>query len=218
MWSPVEQFNTLCFDCPECSETTSEASSSHSLTPISWTNGCNPKYTPGLIHNVNSNILLLSRVYNCEYGHEVYGHHRYFVEYKNTISQSPFKLWHSTGFTVVFMDHLEQMISSAMALHKCERIIQNNRVVTFCRIQRMLLTGKRCTNVPDIDTMPTWSSSPTRHSIAWCFLHQFWENENTYSTQMIAGTVSPDDLWLSCDHIFKSAANIGVLVMQMVNG
>ena len=31
-----------------------------------------------------------------------------------------------------------------------------------------------------------------------------------YSTQMIVGTVSSDELWLSCDHTFKSAANIGV--------
>lgn len=27
---------------------------------------------------------------------------------------------------------------------------------------------------------------------------------------MIAGTVSSDELWLSCDHTFKSATNIGV--------
>lgn len=27
---------------------------------------------------------------------------------------------------------------------------------------------------------------------------------------MIVGTVSSDELWLSCDHTFKSAANIGV--------
>ena len=102
------------------------------------------------------------------------------------------------------------MICSGVALQECERIMQNNRVVKFCRIQRMLLTGKTCTDVPDIDTMPVWSSSPTRHAITGCFLHQFWENENTYSTQMIVGSVSPDELWLSCDHTFKSAANIGV--------
>ena len=149
-------------------------------------------------------------MYNCNYGHEVYGHHQYFIEHEDTISHVPFKLWHSTGFTVVFMDHLEQMICSGVALQECERIIQNNRIVTFGRIQRMLLTGKTCTDIPDIDTIPVWNSSPTRHSIAGCFLHQFWQHENIYSTQMIVGTVSSDELWLSCDHTFKSAANIGV--------
>ena len=54
-----------------------------------------------------------------------------------------------------------------------------------------------------------------RQSLAGCFLLQFWVNENSYSTEMMAGTVSSDDLWLSCDHTFKSAANIEV---QMENG
>lgn len=89
MWSPLEQFDTLHFDCPKCSEATSEASLSHFLTPISWTNACSAKYSPRLIYGVNSNFLLLSRVYNCKYGHEVYGHHRFFVEHEDTISRVP---------------------------------------------------------------------------------------------------------------------------------
>lgn len=207
MWSPVEQFDKLCFDCPKCTEKTTPA---HSLTPVSWTNGCNAKYSPRLIHDINSNILLLSRVYTCNFGHEIYGHHKYFVEHEGTISQVPFKLWHSTGFTVVFMDHLEQMICSGLALQECEKIVQKNRIISFCRIQSRLIRGKQCTSAPDIDTMPILNSSPTRHALAGCFLLQFWENENAYSTEMMAGSVSSQDLWLSCDHTFRSAANIGV--------
>ena len=130
MWSPVEQYPNLTHVCPKCSEDTF-CESSQSLTPIAWTSGCNPKFSPRLIHDVNCNVLLLSRVYKCNNGHEIYGHHRYFVEHEETKSRVPFLLWHSTGFTVSFIDHLEQLICSGMSLQECERNLYKNRMVMF---------------------------------------------------------------------------------------
>lgn len=95
-------------------------------------------------------------------------------------------------------------------MQECERNLNKNRVIMFSKIAKILLTEGTIKVIPDIDTIPICKSSPTRHSISGCFLHRFWENEKAYTTQMIAGSVPSEESWLSCDHTFKSVANIGV--------
>jgi hypothetical protein len=63
----------------------------------------------------------------------------------------------------------------------------------------------------DIDSIPIWKDSPTRHTIPGAFLHRFWSHEKAYNSHMVVGSVFDEQSWLSCDHTFKSIANIGVL-------
>ena len=90
----------------------------------------------------------------------------------------------------------------------CEKRFQQNRVLTFYRIHR-LYTTLEPSQIPNIEAMTMWSSSPTRHAMSGCFPQQFWE-EKTYNVQMSGGSVTSQHSWLSCDHTFKSAANIGL--------
>ena len=64
---------------------------------------------------------------------------------------------------------------------------------------------------PEVDKSPIewWIDSPSRHSIASCYLLQFWEKEKADSYNMGEVTISTE--WMSCDHTFKSVANIGMV-------
>jgi hypothetical protein len=206
VWSPIEQFPKVKFGCPKCAE------SQNCLSPITWTNG--RVHQPRLIHGVFTNILLFSRVYGCQNCHEVYGHHPGLVENNEITSCNvPFLLWHNTGYTLSFMDHLEHMVCSGVSMQECEMNFKQNRVVSFYRIHRKLALSFReeVESIPSVDSMPVWKDSPTRHSISSLFLYNFWNNEQLYNLQMEAGTVPSDGLWLSCDHTFKSVANIGTV-------
>ena len=121
------------FQCPKCLQSASSDSLEHnSLAPIAWTNGCNSKYNPRLLHDVNSNVLLLSRIYSCKCGHEVYGHHPKLIENELVHPFLPFLLWHSTGFTLSFVDYVEQSsICSGASMQQCEKVFQQNRVSTL---------------------------------------------------------------------------------------
>ena len=67
LWSPCEQFSRLSFWCPKCSKVMQTP-----LSPTDWT--YSPSRQPRLIHRINTNILLISRVYQCSTGHVVLGH------------------------------------------------------------------------------------------------------------------------------------------------
>ena len=61
MWSPLEQFQ--------------ESPNEEFVSPSGWTNGFDLWHSPRLLHNVDSHFLLISRIYKCKNGHEVYAHH-----------------------------------------------------------------------------------------------------------------------------------------------
>ena len=203
IWSPIEQFPNINFTCPKCSMNCTILSS------IAWTNGCSSKYQPRLIHDVNSNVLLLSRIYLCSNGHEVYGHHAGLLNQLKSVN-TPFLLWHSTGFTTSFMDHINQLMSYGISMQQCEQILKDNRVRLFYEILESYSATYNEEQLPDINDFYIWRDAPSRHAIAGCFLHNFWKYSSIYTSQMIVGTVQPDNLWLSCDHTFHSAANIGL--------
>ncbi len=203
----MEQFLQTIFTCPKCVE---GALSCSSYSSIGWTNGCNSKYLPRLLHHVDSNVLLISRVYKCSNGHEVYAHHPILIANFGVSYHVPFYLWHSTGFTTNFMDYVDQLVSCGVALQECERNMLDNRVTLFYRLIKMYKTSYSNEAFPNIEDILIFKDIPTRHAITGCFLYLFWQNNKTYTTQMIARSVSSPNLWLSCDHTFHSAANIGL--------
>lgn len=206
----MKQFLQPVFTCPKCTE---ESLSCSSYSSISWTNGCNSKHLPRLIHDVNSNALLISRVYQCNNGHEVYAHHPTLISNFELNNHVPFYLWHSTGFTKTFMDYVDQLISCGVSLQQCERNLLDNRVRLFYRVREAYKAAhpsiEILLNLQDMTLLP-FKDIPTRHAITGCFLYIFWQNHQTYIAQMIAGSVTSPGLWLSCDHTFHAAANIGL--------
>ena len=109
VWSPTEQYSGLISSkCPKC-----EMDGVHSqLYPIAWTDGrCNDN-RPRLLHCINTNVILVSRIYRCSNQHRVLGHHPDIIHRftrHNLQSLLPFRLWHITGFTVILADYIDHM-------------------------------------------------------------------------------------------------------------
>ena len=68
-------------------------------------------------------------------------------------------------------------------------------------------------NFPDFDEscVSFWKQSPTRHSLSAVFLLGFWQKKPLFNFHMSALTLPQGKTWLSCDHTFRTAANIGLV-------
>lgn len=144
----------------------------------------------------------------------IYAHHPTITDMCSRFTVVPFLLWHSTGFTIEFMDFLQNNAAFGVTMLDCERKLLNNWYVTFSKIQKKYHIGSyhgASQRFPDFDSIQIWKDCPTRHSITGCFLHSFWENIETYVAEMRLGTMSENKLWLSCDHTFSLVANFGVI-------
>ena len=81
-----------------------------------WTSGCNGHR---LLHSVNTNAILISRVYVCTNLHRVLGHNPDII---NAFTRGglhslvPFILWHKTGFTTALANFIVNMCDNQ--LHK----------------------------------------------------------------------------------------------------
>ena len=50
-----------------------------------------------------------------------------------------------------FFSGYNGLICSGVALKECDKGIQNNRIVSFSWLQKILLTEDTCNDIPDID-------------------------------------------------------------------
>ena len=65
---------------------------------------------------------------------------------------------------------------------------------------------------PEYDNAPLkwWGDFPTCHSISAYYLLRFWDKEKSYVQRMCEVSVLSEAAWISCDHTFRSIANIGL--------
>lgn len=216
LWSPLEQYSdVITRECPKCKD---EGVNSV-LYATGWTDGSSTEQ-PRLIHCVNSNVILISRIYSCPNQHRVLGHNPDIVcQFKALNMQScvPFHLWHISGFTNALIDYIESLCQSGIPLQQIEKLLISNRASLFYSLKEKYLqvcsakTVSHNLEFPSFndETVTFWKRSPTRHSIQTCFLYNFWLRESTYSHLMSQTTLPTGCLWLSCDHTFKSVSNIG---------
>lgn len=216
LWSPCEQFSLVMFSCPKCSDHNIEAR----LSPIDWTNGQTSPRLPRLIYSIDSNILLISRVYRCSNDHVTLGHHpdmiRQLYRY-NLESSIPFALWHQCGFTVTLLEHIQQSIASGTSLQECESFLAENRLRNYYLQVTQVTQIANCAgkavadlHIVDGDTIDILKQSPSRNAIKGCFLFKFGQSKPIIHCQMRQTTMPPDKCWLSCDHTFHTVANIGL--------
>lgn len=222
LWSPFEQYSHLLSpSCPKCA---AEESSIGKLNPCKWTDGHSQDCAPRLLHDVACNVILVSRVYKCSNDHIVVGHHPRIVQQLSEMHLQcvvPFKLWYRSGFTQVFIEHVQQALNTGNSLMQIETSILSNRVQYFYSLREkfeqlrlhqppnsQLLEG-----FPHFDDIQSklWKDMPTHHSIAACYLLDYWEKDSAYANTMSCTTVSSENAWLSCDHTFRSVANVGMV-------
>lgn len=93
----------------------------------------------------------------------------------------PFRLWHRTGFTVLFIDYIDHMCQSGTPMQQKERLLVSNRARLFytmkdtCHQLQQAHSSSIVTMFPDFDdkSVKFWRMSPMRHAIEGCFLENF---------------------------------------------
>ena len=220
VWSPLQQFSPQLLSqlCPRCASEKIE----HELAPSGWTDGSLSQFCPRLLYGMECNVFLISRIYKCQNEHIILGHHPTIIQRlqdKHLHSVIPFRLWHRVGFTSSCIKYVEKELKNGISLQQIEQSLKSSRVERYyaqkMKFHQLLAHQSNCAHMqsfPEVDNSPIdwWMDTPSRHSLASCFLLQFWENEPTYRYKMECVTLSTG-AWMSCDHTFKSVANIGLL-------
>ena len=118
--------------CPKCDQSLSK------LHAIDWCNGHSERREPRLLHCVHMNVLLVSRVYKCDNGYEVLGHHSILVDRLSNAGLDcfiPFKLYHKTGFTMTLIKFTTSMLNAGCSLLQIDKMLLANRVATYYNIK-----------------------------------------------------------------------------------
>lgn len=217
LWAPTEQFPSLFPNgilCPMCEENPSQ------LQLYGWKDGSGgSRNEPRKIHGICNVILLVSRVYKCNKGHEISASNPKIIACHPIPQLIPFQLWHITGFTVDFIDYVVSLVTAGVSLGTITEVVSESRIRTYWQRKQTYAQLVRLHN-PQQQTppplFPTYqyykehlskSASPGKHCISQLFLWDFWKKEGVYNAYMRRTSIADNDPWLSCDHTFASAGN-----------
>ena len=215
VWDPLLQFpNIFChqFYCSKDSHSTCCVP----LIPKRWKNGLSEKDAPRKLYGKNCTVLLVSRVYVCCKGHEIIAHDPCIVD-KIVPENVPFYLSHKSGVTLDLANTINSLANTGLTFTEIGRHVaqeyynchwlkegrfRNN--TKYFHEQNDSISNKDTTEpFPDCRE---WVELPSDDIIIGCFILHFEENKVFYTERMSDLSA----VYLSMDHTFKVAANIGV--------
>ena len=204
LWSPQEQFIATSFSCPACTT----PSNSH-LFPSGWRDGTSERLIPRRIHGIHSTVLLVTRMYKCQRGHEVLGYDPGVLSQVPSHGMIPFRLWHKTGATRELIEWVHSLVATGTAFNVASTMLLHARYREYVRRVNILeaLPGTVEMSFPTFEQWCSYfpSDSPSRHFLSACFLLSFWDKEPLYNKHMRSLSIHGSETWLSCDHTFASA-------------
>lgn len=216
IWDPLKQqqhcFKTG-FTCPHYEH----GHQNTILTPCKWKDGTSERDLPRQIYCVNGPVLLASRVYRCTQGHEIAGHDPRLLE-NIPSGDIKFHLGHKLGFTPDLCSLVFALASSGHPFNEIELFLAQRYLENFaerqCRYARHISTyleqnksvdkGK----LPKFPSFDVWRPTPSTDTVHQCFLYIFKENHQFFRQNISEKTAE----WMSADHTFKVAANIGCML------
>ena len=167
-------------------------------------------------------VLLTSRVYVCSHGHELAAHDPRILERLPTDFKMPFFLSHKSGVTTEFLNSVNSLASAGLTFSEVERHLAQNYYDWYCAKEEQFLNDFRLHHVRNAkgdsecgafeDTPKSfpdpkeWIELPSDDIITSCFALNFREIELFYTQKMSELSA----LYISADHTFKVAANIGI--------
>lgn len=214
IWSPFEEHNLEnTVKCPLCQ--------SNLITHNKyWTDGVH-SFQPRTLHSFDHLVLLVSRVYQCISKQTLLAHDERLLQMLAKSVNVPFVLLHKTGFTKEFINRVVALCNNGLNFFKIESMSieghWNYHSILEQKFWQHLKEYKSHHPMEDLQTIafPTFTidrgplcNIPSNDAIAQCFLKDFMEKEKNYISEMAHLT---SDIWISCDHTFKVASNIGYL-------
>jgi hypothetical protein len=160
-------------------------------------------------------VLLVSRVYVCAEGHEILAHDPWIFD-KIPLDIVPFYLSHKSGVTRNFVSATISLASSGLTFAEIERHVAQEyynchweREITFRKNTRQFREKCDIFDKGSSEPFPcfeVWVKLPSDDILIGCFILHFEENNIFYTDRMSDLSA----VYLSADHTFKVAANIGV--------
>ena len=190
-----------------------------SMDEAYWNDGGSASRQPRLLHCIEDIVYLISVTYVCDNRHKLLSHDEVVLSLlpKEVI---PFILSYQTGVTKQLFDMCTSLCRNRMTFFDIESFILERWWECYINKQNILKATKKTLLSNDDDSTNEDSSiksnfwkSPTSNALsnnilAKCFLAGFLQNEQLYLQEMEA---IPIGEYISFDHTFKVASNIGYL-------
>lgn len=206
LWNPLDQYSNLFKDGLKC-ETCMGA-----LQKEYWKQGQSLGNEPRLIHDVEHTVIVVVAVYQCQNGHTTSGTNPSLLQLLDS-EHIPFILLHRTGFLKVLVRSMIQLISEGLTMSGIERYFKKMRQEFGANLLKqviMELKQHNCNNeLLYLSSFPLTillNPTPSDDTVYKCIMVDFLHNSELYDSQMQQLTAQS---FISLDHTFKVAANIG---------
>jgi len=181
-----------------------------------WKMGQSKGIQPRVIHDMEHTVLVVPAVYSCPNEHTMSATDPSIMSML-TAEEQPFTLLHRTGFTKCFLRSIIHLISESMTISAVESYIIKSRrhyaASLLMQVKHALVQHSVNHRYEDLvltsspfDLIQT--PFPSNDIIYKCFLVDFFDNRELYDTHMQQLSASK---FISFDHTFKTASNIGFL-------
>ena len=177
-----------------------------------WTDGTTKSsYTPRIIFDTSSVILLVSGVYTCSNNHQVPSHNPKILASLPSAVHIPFLLTNRNGFSMELISEICSLVDHGLSFLGIEDIIREQFQHSYFRLRSRYeqdaqhVAKSKLIDFPEFDQ----SSFPFPHvkAIREVFASYSSLFEQLFHDDMTSRTSD----WIFCDHTFKSAANIGFI-------
>lgn len=182
-----------------------------------WNDGSTCARQPRKLHAMNNVVLLVSAVYVCENNHRLLSHDTVILDCFPLKTVIPFVLLHKTGFVREFVETCTSLIRTGVNFYGMETLIAERRMATYARGCNHFSLHKTVTQrdcISDENFYGSYlSECPSNSVLTKVFLASFLNDEHIYLQEMDSISVGS---YISFDHTFKVASNIGYYRKDMV--
>lgn len=225
LWDPLAQFPHL-FDtrsllCPLClgdSEKAALETTSLLKRTNHWFNGRLKRFNPRIVFHTNTCVLLVSCMYRCCKGHEISSCHssvlsNFPVSYT---FQLPFCLFHKSGFTKDALLLVQKLVDEGLAFNQIERLFESQYRDCFSSMECKFWCDYPLENhqgdqdiMKELRFFPSFSNNNFPHPSNDLLIDLYVAGCKMQEVKFAQAMSRQPARWISCDHTFKSVANIG---------
>ena len=201
IWQPEVQFHWIFPHGIKCGE----QNCGGSLKASFWNDGSCERKNPRTIHHCEEICLIVARNYVCGKNskHCFGGAHPSILKQFPDATLIPFVLLHKAGVTRDLLNQIPKLVNAGLSFLEIELFLTELRRERY--FHRYLTEFPRQSGK---NIRPEYVDIPLSNDVLTHFyIEYFRENEEYFDAEMRELTAS----WLSCDHTFKVASNIGLL-------
>lgn len=200
-FDPFEQLkDSEFFYCPHCKEDTGKNVPLDPSLGTEWEYGESSGKEPRLIWDIFWYCALVGKITKCCNGHSITSYHPGILQ---QISNYPFLLSHKRGMTKSTFDLIIRLVEQGNNFSSIESIFLSSFVDIVHRKLALINNTNMQTSIEFIEQLKLFT--PSHDFITSCFVFNFDNYKDVYLSEMDKLTF----IWLSGDHTFRVAANIG---------